>query len=370
MTEDLTDVIQASIEDATTPDEPVESSSEAVVDSANDLQTDTAPIATEAPAEAEPTEVASPAAQTPAEAKPAADDFDKKYGLTPQSTPGRENRIPYSRVRKIADKAALDAKSEVEKTWGEKYAQAETKIKDYEGRLGQVAQFEQIMSNNPQQFLEMLAKLPAYGQIFRGWAEAITQAQGQAPAQQAAPAAQAAPVADDMPQPDQTLPDGTKVYSMDGLKALNAWNRAQASKEAIQAVEQRYAPMEQEWRAQQQLQQIIPQVQRQIEEARKWPLFNESENEIVQALQQNPSMNLEGAYLRVVQPKILQQAQLTKEREAQIVNEARQKVFAELKQKPTTTTASASTAVRPTRSTEGKSRDLIDIIKEATDTLK
>jgi len=38
------------------------------------------------------------------------DDFDKKFGLTSTSPTGRENRIPYSRVKKITEKAVTDAK--------------------------------------------------------------------------------------------------------------------------------------------------------------------------------------------------------------------------------------------------------------------
>jgi hypothetical protein len=290
---DLTETIEDAVTDATLP-EP-----EGNLDS-----TDTTETPLEATPEAPEATTESPEVKSPATTEESkVDDFDKKYGLTAQSSSGRENRIPYSRVRKITEKAVKDA----EATWKKnqeagfthlpKYQELETKVKDYEGRLTQVAQFEQVMSQDPNRFLTMLSQLPAYQPFFQRLNE-LAEAQTQAQTQQQ-PVQPQAPISDDMPQPDQQLSDGSLVYSMEGLKKLNEWNRAQAKREAlaetqrllderVKTVEQAYAPMKQSYESFQARQAVLPAVQQQIAEARQWPLFNDSEAEIVDALQKNP----------------------------------------------------------------------------------
>lgn len=341
--DNLEDIIVSSIEDAElgpypTPD-PVEATPTESVEAS--------PEATETPTEpaqpAESTEVPSPAPK-------AAEDFDKKYGLTPNAASGRENRIPYSRVKKISEKAVNDAKSEWTKGLEtshvptEKYQEVETRAKDYEARLTQVAEFERIMTEEPVRFLKTLIdKIPAYAQIFN-------QGQTQTPAEAQAPQA---PVSDDMPLPDQELSDGSKVYSLEGLRTLNAWNREQARKETLAEVEKRFGPLEQDYQNYQRVQAVIPQVQAQIAEARQWPLFNESEEEVVKALQANPNWSLERAYQQVVWPKM--QANR---------DQIRQDVLREVKQAPRSTSVQAGpTKAAPAPSTGPRSME--DVIAES-----
>lgn len=355
---DLNEIIEDTITDATLPEPEV------------DLGTDSTETPLEATPEApeattESTEVKSPAA--PEESK--VDDFDKKYGLTAQGASGRENRIPYSRVRKITEKAVKDAEAAWKKTQdtsftpATKYQELETRVKDYEGRLTQVAQFEQVMSQDPNRFLTMLSQLPAYQPFFQRLNEIVAQAeQPQQPVTQAT-----TPATEEMPQPDQQLSDGSLVYSMDGLKKLNAWNRTQAKNETltetqrilderVKAVEQKYAPMAQSYESYQARQAVLPTVQRQISEARQWPLFNDSENEIVDALQKNPTWNLERAYQSVVLPKL----QVNRD-------SMRQELLKEVKSAPRSTNAPVARA-KPNQATAG-SQSLEDIIKASLDGL-
>lgn len=293
--ENLTNVIEDAITDIELPQDDLEASSEP-----------SEPIADPTPDSA-PTETP----DEPVEAvRPPLDDFEKKFGITAQSSSGRENRIPYSRVKKITDKAVKDAQAEWSKnletgyTPVTKYAELETKVKDYEGRLAQVTEFENVMVNDHGKFLQMLTRIPGYSEIlapiFNPQTPAPTQTKVETPVDPDA----------DMPQPDERLPDGSMGYSMDGLKALQLWNRAQAKKEAmaefdtkLKAVEQRYAPLAESYEQYQKVQSVIPHVQKQIQEAREWPLFNESEEDIVKVLRENPAFSLEKAYQTVVFPR-------------------------------------------------------------------
>lgn len=288
---DLYEVIEDSITDSELPAEPVDAPVEDAVEAAPvDAPADT-------PVDAPTDEVQSPA--VPEEK----DDFEKKFGIPGMAASGRENRIPYSRVKKISEKAAADAVAAKTKEFEPQLAEYKTKVEDYEGRLQKVHEFEQIMTTDPDQFLNMLAQLPIYKPFFDRLNEILTQPPATAQAQPDAPAA------DDMPAPTQELSDGTFVYSMDGLKELNAWNRAQARKETLAEVEKQFGPMAKEWNehraAQQRMNTIIPQVQQQITDARTWPLFNEHEAEIIKALQDNQKLSLEGAYRQIVYPKLV-----------------------------------------------------------------
>lgn len=343
MSADLHEVIEDSISDAELPSEPVEApeSTEAV---------ETAPEATEAIQET--SEVSSPATKLDQTDQ---DEFEKKFGIPSQSVSGRENRIPYSRVKKITEKAISDAKKEWEATSSPKTLEYETKIKDYEGRLDKVAQFEQVMLNDQPRFLQMLGGLPQYKDIL---APLFSQ---QKPAQaETTQVQQQQQLPDDMPAPDQKLPDGTMVYSLDGLKSLLTWNSKQARQEAVKDVEKRYKPMEDEWMAHQKLQTIIPQVQAQITEARKWPMFNENEDDIVKALQVDQKLSLEGAYQKVVYPKLIADR-----------NKMREDLLREIKSAPVATSAPTRQS-KPvtTPAVSSGPRNLEDVINEAIQSLK
>ena len=331
---DLTEVINESLEDSTLPAEPVETPEETPVEAA--------PETVESSSTTTESREATAIAAVTDPAKPEPDEFEKKFGIPAQSATGRENRIPYSRVKKIIEKREKD----LEASYTPKITEYETKVKDYEGRLEKVAQFEKFLREKPQEFIEMLRGLPQYQSVLSP----------QAPAVETKPAE----VPDDMPQPDSQMPDGTLVYSMEGLKALNQWNRVQARKEVMEEVQKVYGPIQQEWQAQQQLQQMVPVIQGQIAEARKWEKFNENEADIVKALQADSRLSLEGAYRQVVVPK------LTTDRD-KLRQEMRQDILRELKKAPASTSAPA-TATKPSARPAGP-RSITDIINESIEHL-
>lgn len=353
---DLASIIEDAVTDAELP-EPVETLADSV---------EVAPAAPEPVVEP----VKEPA-QTVVEPPSPAEEFDQKFGLAATSASGRENRIPYSRVKKITEKAvaeAVAAKSkeyETSHTPATRYQELETKFKDYEDRvvtyekrLEEIGRFENIMMNDVPQFITMLSRLPQYATVLAPLFEA-----GGQPATQ-----QRQPVSDDMPQPDQKFSDGSLGYSMDGLKALNEWNRKQAKVEAMRELEAEYGPIKADWKRHQMVQSVLPVIQAQIEDARKWKLFTESEDDIVKTLAANPAWSLERAYQHVVLPKF--EAEQTKlKTSAQVTKDAmRAEILKEIKAAPKATSVPAGSAKTEPVSTTG--RTLEDVINDAIKVLK
>lgn len=315
-------------------------------------------------------EVQSPAARASDPVK--VDDFEKRFGIAQNSSSGRENRIPYSRVKKITDKAEKDTDTRIRAEYAPKLTEFETKVKDYEtrlvdqeSRLQNVAKIEHMMVNDHVGFLQTLIdKVPGYAQIL-----APLYQQTQAPATTAQPAAPA--TADPtFPQPDVDLPDGTKVYSMDGLDKLNRWNREQARQEAVKEIDQKYGKVLESYQLYERQRELSVKVDAQITEAMKWPQFQENEKAITAALQANPRLSLEGAYRQVVVPSLTAAQTTAKVDQAKLEQEIRTKILAELKQTPRSTSATAGATKPGSRPSTAGPRSIEAIIEEQIKTLK
>ena len=350
---DLYEVIEDSITDSEAPSDAPGDTTDVGSTPEPDASTETAPDASEAPADpvvdAVTDEVPSPAGRAEREK----DDFEKKFGIPGVSSSGRENRIPYSRVKKITEKAVSDGVAAKVAEFEPRIVEYETKLKDYEGRLEKVGEFENIMVNDADQFLQMLSGIPAYKPFFDKVQAALA---GQT--QQETADASDTPVTDDMPAPDQQLGDGTMVYSMDGLKSLLKWQSDQSESRAVDRVtkqiEERYKPMESEWQDHRREQQLIPQVRAQMAEARAWPLFNEHEADIVKALQLNQKLSLEGAYRQIVYPKLVADR-----------GKMREEILREVRQAPRATSASTAASRPGSQATPTGPRNLEDVIGDA-----
>lgn len=292
-------------------------------------------------------------------------DLEKKYGIPAQSPSGRENRIPYTRVQKIAQNAAKEASKAKDAEYLPRLTEFETKSKDYEAkitdyetRLDRVARFEEVMAKEPEKFLNMLSTIPAYSAWFDQVRAAFAASQGQTPASTHVPQA----TGEAMPEPDQELSDGTKVYSMEGLKTLLAWNTAQAETKISKQIGERYEPIEKEWQAQQRVQAEIPRVRAQIQTARTWDRFNELEGEIVKILASDTKIGLSEAYNKVLATKRLEEQQELKTKLSTDRNKIREEILAELQKAPRSTSAT-TTATKTAPATAGP-RSLEDIISE------
>jgi hypothetical protein len=347
---DLTEVIQDSIDDADLG--AVDASTDIFDDSPEPIPAEPEEVAPEAPVEAPEAIVDEPATPELAPKPPtqAEDEFSKRFGFPKIAPSGRENKLPHSRVKVMVEKAEKEAREKTLKEFEPQLNEFKTKVQDYEGRLQKVAQFEDIMVNDSQKFLGMLSQLPAYKGFFDHVNKLMSGAQAQ-PAQQA-------PVDDGMPQPDLQLPDGSWSYSMEGLKGLLKWQAEQVETKVTSQVTQRYAPIESEWKRQEQLAQLVPQIQAQIEAARKWPGFTESEEDITKALAADPNLSLEGAYRQVHMAKV------TADRER-----IRQEVLAEIRKAPTSTAAPIRSA-KPAQPVQTGPRSITDIIQEEVNKLK
>jgi len=206
---DMETVIEDAVQDSITP-EPIDTS----LDTSSEVVEDTSTETVDEPSsdQLEVKQTGEDLADAAVEA--VEDEFGKKFGLQSQGVTGRENRIPSSRVKKIVAKAESEdqtaAQKEFETQFQPKIAEFETKVRDYEERLTRVAQFENILENDPKTFLNMLSEVPAYKPFF----DYISQL-SQTPAQQQQPPV----LGSEMPQPDQTLTDGSKVYSMEAYRS-------------------------------------------------------------------------------------------------------------------------------------------------------
>lgn len=342
----MSQVIEDSVNDAIGDLEPVQTDETPDVEASADA--DAGDVSA---GEVESSEVKSPATRTSEDAsasevnvedvQEAVDEFAKKFGIAAKSVTGRENRIPYSRVKKIVAKAQADAKAEAEKAFGAKstpkIAEYETKVKDYEDRLTKVGQFEHILENDPKTFLGMLSQIPAYKPFF----DYVNQLAGKAPAEGAkAPEKAAAGLQGDpndpKPQPNQTMPDGSKVYDLAGLDQLMEWTARQVEKKVAKQVEAQFAPrlapFEQEQRRREDIARALPVIDQQIAEARTWDRFNELEPKIIEILNSDKRVTLDRAYMRAYQEVIV--PKLTSDR-----NTVRTELMAELKKRPATTSA-------------------------------
>lgn len=201
---------------------------------------DSAPVAAEpvaTPVEATP--AAPDAATTPA--APPIDPEDVDAELTALAA-RRDNRIPQPRVAKMVEKARAKATAahQVElKTVQDKLIAAEQKANLLDS-------LDKLATNDPARYIELLGRAnPAYREFVRQ----------QKVAETVAPTTAAAVAADPMPAPDAQFPDGSKGYSEQGLAALQSWTKREAKREAtdevLKQVNERFGPLEKQWRAQQ-----------------------------------------------------------------------------------------------------------------------
>ena len=359
---DLETIIEDAISDAALPDDTPEVVETPEASTSSETATEATDTAPEVTTETEETptpssEVSSPAAaaaKAEAEATPK-DEFETKFGISKESTPGRENRIPYSRVTKIVGKAVSEAETKAKAEWEPKLKALTDENEGHKTYRTKVEAFEKMMVGDQEKFIRMLYTLPQYQQIL---SPLFIQPAAQAQVEQV-------PVDDNMPQPDVQQADGTAVYSMEGLKKLNEWNRTQARTETLAEVEKKFGPLYQSYETYQREQELRPIVQAQIQEAYTWPLFKENEAEITKVLADYPQASLEAAYRHVVVPKIQAQATAVTADKSKLEKEMRAKILQELKSAPTSTSAPHS-STKPGLEKTGP-RSLEDIIKSEID---
>lgn len=293
---DLESVISASIS-GLPGSEPVSTPPEAVAQ-------DT-PAADTPPADAAP---AVPAADTPAAVAASADTVSE----TPEVPAGetvapedsldtvrqelagkRDNRIPYSRVTKIVENAEKKARAESQT----RITELEGKVKHFETpEFGNSLRALELADADPDKFIELLAKSDErYAKILNGRTAAPP------------PVGSAAPPAGDEVKPDIQLSDGTLGYSAEAsdrrTHALLARQAAELRAE-FKATLKDYEPVRESYQAHQIREASKARVSARLEQAAKWPGFNESVKEISAYMDSNKGVALHDAYIAVVMPKM------------------------------------------------------------------
>lgn len=246
------------------------------------------------------------------------DAFAKENGYRSKRPDGRENRIPHSRVQKISESQVRKALAPIAKELGLTKAEAElkiddimaglgernTKFKGYEERLSNVDAIEQIMQQDPDRFISMMAEAnPTYKKFL----------------ERQAAAAEQKPVVDakddPRPEPDYPIKDAQgnvtgMTYSLKGLDALNDWRDRQAERKFQAKMDERFKPLdEQQKREQTRLKaekiqkEAGEKIDKQLARASKWHGWKDNEAEILKAFQGGAEDIFE-AWMQTVIPKI------------------------------------------------------------------
>lgn len=251
------------------------------------------------------TPAADPAAAAAAQDKPiepVSPPDDSLEGLEKEMAGKRDNRIPHSRVKKIAENAAKAAEARVEA----KYAQFNTP----EFRNERTAM--NVADQDPERFLKAMAQAdPRYAELLAG-SRALGGGGGEVAAVPGAKpkAKPQAEIPDGDIEPDIQLSDGTLGYSAEAQQKreerLGARLRAEFEEilgERMKGLE----PVEKEHRQRTLRKEAESRVEAKIEKARKWPAFEALQEDIAnvisEASRRGEYLDLYDAYIQVAVPK-------------------------------------------------------------------
>nr|ALS91303.1 diverge_rpsU: rpsU-divergently transcribed [uncultured bacterium] len=250
------------------------------------------------------TGTAAPATVTPPVTQADVDELARELGITAEGTAKWTSRIAYSKIKKIVDARAAKTQEA-----------HDTAIRQHTERVSQfeqqIAQFDRLVAN-PEQLITALA------QVHPGYSKYAT----------TPPATSAgAP-----PARIETMQDLQRVIDAQ--------------------VAARLRPIEEDRQRQQTIAQELPRAQQRLAEAKTWPLFTESQGDILATLKANPGISLEAAYQKVVVPKLATQR-----------DSIRQEVLAELNGRPRSTTVTSTVTGRT--APDSGPQDTTDIIWDA-----
>ncbi len=224
----------------------------------------------------------------------------EELGLKAPKEGERENRLPHSRVKKIAENYGKKVEA--------RFTQEVTTLKAENHRLSRVAEtvrnIDHLINTDPDRYMAMLSTIhPGKFDKYMGQAR-------NAPA--AAPGkAKADSAIGPRPQPDVTFEDKTRGYSPEQHDKLLEWIKADAKEEAKREmqewVEEKYGPIAKSFEARQALNEQIPIVKQTVQNVYDtWgkELVEKHEDEIVQLMQQYPEMPTQEAVARILVPKV------------------------------------------------------------------
>jgi hypothetical protein len=307
------------------------------------------------------------------------DAFAKEHGINPQDQRKRENRIPYSQVKKIvanAEKKLAEmvlgpdavAKFAADKPFGEqvkssaaRFTELETENQSFRTQIDEVNRVEQIMLQRPEQFLELLPHInPKFAELLGNRSEKHVEAPKE------------------LPKPDVKvkLPDGTEAetFSTQGLQQYIQGIVAQTEAKVRADIDARFKPIKDREQAALSEQQQLDQLYAQVQHARQnWRSFKEWEKDIQQVMAEDrtqarkagraPKLDLNDAYLIVRDRKHDDDLKkLTLDQETM-----RKKIVDEINKRPKSTAAGGG-VVTPRKTgggDAGGAKSIEDIIRES-----
>lgn len=157
------------------------------------------------------------------------DEIDKileAEGVKPPQQGQRENRIPYSQVKRITTNAQKKWQAEADA----KFATERQQFEQTQARLKQWEAAENLAATDPERYLRTLAQLnPDYQRFLQPITDQV---------------AAKADAKDADPEPQPTLQaDGSYAFTTEQWKAHQAWERRQAVQEATAALEAKLKPV-------------------------------------------------------------------------------------------------------------------------------
>lgn len=225
-------------------------------------------------------------------------EFLRKLGHDMKRSDGRRAFMPVDTVAKMLDRYLEEGNS----TWTGEKTTLEQKIAEFEKHREEM--YADIMGD-PRAFLE---KLSGYDPRYKSFIE--QRAQQQTTAQ--------ALVADEgFPDGDLPLPDGSRTFSLDGVKrTLVPWIVKQVEAGLMPKVDERLKPIterEQQAKAQAEREQAerasLDRVRKQLDEAQSWPNWADYKDDVYKLLQEDtakakaeqrrPTLGLSEAYWRI-----------------------------------------------------------------------
>lgn len=323
---------------------------------------------------AEPAAGTAPAKADLAKIAAIEDKLAKELGIDPK----RNNKIPYDRVKQITANREKAIVEKVAKAFGisedeakaltfdgldtvfethhtKKVGEYETRVREYQAKVDEMTAVEHLIMNDPDKFLRAIAvQNPAYEKFLTP--QAVVK-ESEKPV-----------AASTRPPANYKLPDGSMTYDMEGIQQLFDWQGQQllaqvnaAHAQELEAVRAEYRPLIAADKARTISTQSGQKAMELVEGMRKsHEGFAENEKEILAAFMGDKRLSIEGAYNRVMIPKLKAEAKAATEAAKASEQAGREKTLAELKKaKPVETSVAASGVV------DGNDASSTDSIEDA-----
>jgi len=295
---------------------------------------------------------------------------------------GKENKIPHSRVVKIVDNQVAARMAPVAAALGleakdftvDKVVARLAQAKDFEVEIQNNRNGEFLMDSNPEKFIRTLASHHPGYKKFVDLLDGVVK-----PAERAAEKPAVDPANDPEPQPDLPIKDDAgnvvgHTYTMKGMQKRDEW-RDRQTEARILANPKLKSVLDRD-EAQARITAAEPALKAQMDDARTWEGFSDSEAEILGVLVEDSKQaqvsgkykhDLNSAYRKVVLPKLKAARELAEKNAKEAEALGRKKAIADIKKRPASTSIPANGGKTPESTGP---RDLTDVIKEQVAALK